>query len=96
VGLTRIELVTSALSGQRSNRLSYSPGKSATLSADTGLPHHALKRSDAVKTATGMEPSTAVAAAVIDDGLADDRTGGILGDQGDLGLGTTHDEPPHR
>ena len=40
VGLTRIELVTSALSGQRSNRLSYSPGKSATLSADTGLPHH--------------------------------------------------------
>ena len=42
VGLTRIELVTSALSGQRSNRLSYSPGKSATLSADTGLPHHAF------------------------------------------------------
>ncbi len=32
VGLTRIELVTSALSGQRSNRLSYSPGKSERLS----------------------------------------------------------------
>ncbi len=26
VGLTRIELVTSSLSGMRSNRLSYSPG----------------------------------------------------------------------
>jgi hypothetical protein len=33
VGLTRIELVTSALSGQRSNQLSYSPSKEARLSA---------------------------------------------------------------
>ena len=30
VGLTRIELVTSPLSGVRSNRLSYSPGPGKT------------------------------------------------------------------
>ncbi len=37
VGLTRIELVTSALSGQRSNRLSYSPSKDARLPAATPI-----------------------------------------------------------
>ncbi len=35
VGLPRIELGTSSLSGMRSNRLSYSPGKSARLSDTT-------------------------------------------------------------
>ena len=38
VGLTRIELVTSSLSGMRSNRLSYSPGRTETLSAPTPEP----------------------------------------------------------
>src|SRR5690606_3069286 len=38
VGLTRIELVTSALSGRRSNRLSYSPGRDARLSPPARFP----------------------------------------------------------
>ena len=36
VGLTRIELVTSPLSGVRSNQLSYSPGANRTVTLPLG------------------------------------------------------------
>ena len=38
VGLTRIELVTSSLSGMRSNRLSYSPSRDARLAEGPSKP----------------------------------------------------------
>ena len=44
VGLTTIELVTSSLSGMRSNRLSYSPGRGETLSGRQPEPQPRLVR----------------------------------------------------
>ena len=89
VGLTRIELVTSALSGQRSNRLSYSPGKSATLSADTGF-HITVRR----RPGSGRAPRTDPL--LSSTPIADDLTGRVVRDQRDLGLGAAHDEASHR
>jgi hypothetical protein len=86
VGLPRIELGTSSLSGMRSNRLSYSPGKSQRLSAAEHV--HA--------TADASIVSVRNAAAVVDHSLADDRTGCIVRDYWNFGLGTTNDEAAHR